>query len=64
MDAYDLSDMMKKMWADRADKASGDLTKPKNKISVVINTNEGYRQVIGLFWNREINKIEMVLDND
>ena len=64
MDAYDLSDMMKKMWADHADKASGDLTKPKNKISVVINTEEGYRQVIGLFWNREINKIEMVLDND
>ena len=64
MDAYDLSDLMKKMWADNADKASGQLPKPKNKITVIVNTDDGYREVTGLLWNRELNRIEMVLDND
>lgn len=64
MDAYDLIEMMKTMWVDKVDKSSGQLDKSKGKIGVVVHTDEGYRNVIGVFWNRETNKIELVLDTE
>ena len=64
MDAYDLSDMIKRMWMDHADKNSGQLDKSGNKINVIVNTEEGYRRVVGLHWNREIKSIELVLDDE
>jgi hypothetical protein len=64
MDAYDLADSLKSMWAQHFDKASGSLPKPENKIRVVVNTDDGLREVVGLHWNRETNNIELVLDNE
>lgn len=60
MDAYDISDKIKKYWAALYPKASGELPKPKTTIKVVVNTPEGYREVVGVYINDD--KIELTLD--
>ena len=62
MDAYDLSDKMKKYWAALYPKASGELPKPKHKVRVVINTPEGYREVVGI--HIQDGMIELELDKE
>jgi hypothetical protein len=62
MDAYDISDKIKKYWCAVVPKNSGELTKLKNKVVVVVNTPDGYREVVGVFINDD--KIELKLDEE
>lgn len=48
MDAYDLGQKVTKYWAALYPKNSGELPKPKQKIRVVVNTEEGLREVVGI----------------
>jgi len=65
MDAYDISNQMKSLWAEHTDKNSG--AGKKNfgyDIGVVTWTNQGYREVTGLRYNEQLKKIELELDNE
>ena len=62
MDAYDISDKIKKYWAALYPKNSGELNKQKAIIKVVVSTPEGYREVVGVYIND--NTIELVLDKE
>jgi hypothetical protein len=64
MDAYDLTWKIKGLWAENIEKQSGLLPKTLHGMRVVINTPEGYRQVVGAVWNKDINSIELVLDKE
>ena len=64
MDAYDLIDMLKILWQQNVDKSSGTIDKSKGKIGVVVNTDEGFRNVVGARWDPQMKKIMLVLDND
>jgi hypothetical protein len=48
MDAYDIAGKVQKYWAALYPKNSGQLPKPKTKISVLVMTNDGYREVVGV----------------
>jgi hypothetical protein len=62
MDAYDISDKIKKYWCALYPKASGEMPKPKFKVRVVINTAEGYREVVGVHITDDM--IELELDKE
>jgi hypothetical protein len=62
MDAYDLADKLKKYWMALYPKNSGELPKSKQKIRVVINTEEGYREVVGVHIQEDM--IELELDKE
>lgn len=62
MDAYDVFGKIQKYWAALYPKSSGDLVKPRKTIKVVVNTPEGYREVVGVYINED--KIELVLDKE
>lgn len=63
MDAYDFSNKVKDIWATYSHKESGVMPK-KQHMAMMINTPEGYREVIGVFWNKEIKAIELVTDSE
>lgn len=62
MDAYDISDKIKKYWGVLVPKNSGELNKVHKKIRVVINTSDGYREVVGVHITDNI--IELELDKE
>lgn len=62
MDAYDLSDKIKKYWCAVYPKNSGEIVKNKTKVRVVVNTTEGYREVVGVHINDDM--IELELDKE
>lgn len=62
MDAYDISDKIKKYWCALYPKNSGEMPKPKRVIKVIVNTPEGYREVVGVYINED--RIELVLDKE
>jgi hypothetical protein len=62
MDAYDISDKIKKYWCAVVPKNSGEITKSKSKVRVVINTPDGYREVVGVCITD--NMIELKLDEE
>jgi hypothetical protein len=62
MDAYDISDKIKKYWAALFPKDSGSGRMPKAQIKVVVNTEYGYREVVGVYIKDD--KIELVLDKE
>jgi len=62
MDAYDIADKIKKYWCAVVPKNSGELTKTNKKIKVVINTQDGYREVVGVHITD--NMIELELDKE
>lgn len=64
MDAYDLYQAIKYLWAENSDKRSGSLDKSKQHMAVMINTEYGYREVVGIRMNKEINAIELILDQE
>ena len=64
MDAWDLAEWLKKLWQEHVDKNSGSIDKSRSKIGVVVHTDEGYRNVIGFRWSNELNKIELILDQE
>jgi hypothetical protein len=62
MDAYDISDKIKKYWCAVVPKNSGELHKPKTEVKVIVNTEYGYREVVGVYIND--GKIELILEED
>jgi hypothetical protein len=62
MDAYDISDKIKKYWAALFPKDSGSGRMPKAVVKVVVNTEYGYREVVGVYIKDD--KIELVLDKE
>lgn len=62
MDAYDISDKIKKYWCAVVPKNSGEITKSNKKVKVVINTQDGYREVVGVHITD--NMIELELDKE
>ena len=63
MDAYTLSEDMKKMWAQNAHKVSGHLDMKVFPMTVCVFTDEGYREVVGMVFNDKLGIVELVLDN-
>lgn len=64
MDAYDISEIMKKMWSELTPKNSGELTKRMDDIRVCVWTEHGYREVVGLHYNPTTKFIELELDEE
>ena len=62
MDAYDISDKIKKYWCALYPKNSGEINKDKKRVRVVINTVEGYREVVGVHIQDDM--IELELDKE
>ena len=62
MDAYDISDKIKKYWCAVVPKYSGEINKSNKKVKVVINTPDGYREVVGV--RITDNMIELELDKE
>ena len=64
MDAYDISEIMKRMWSEVTPKNSGELTKRMSEVKVCVWTEHGYREVTGLHYNPTTKFIELELDNE
>lgn len=64
MDAYDLFWKIKQLWMDNTDKNSGSGPKTKKYMAVMIMSKDGYREVVGVKWNKEINAIELIIDEE
>lgn len=64
MDAYDLIEMLKIVWQNNADKASGLLHKNYSQMGVVVHTDEGLRNVVGVRWDESTKKIMLLLDKE
>lgn len=64
MDAYDIIFKMMDLWCEHADKNSGMLIKNKAPIEIIVNTTDGYRSIVGMQWNSELRKIELILDDE
>ena len=62
MDAYDISDKIKKYWCAVVPKNSGEITKINKKVRVVVNTAEGYREVVGVYIKDDM--LELTLDKE
>ncbi len=62
MDAYDISEKIKKYWCAVVPKNIGEITKSNRKVKVVINTPEGYREVVGVHIQDDM--IELELDKE
>lgn len=62
MDAYDISDKIKKYWMALYPKHSGEMPKLRKEIKVVVLTEYGYREVVGVKISEEL--IELQLDKE
>jgi hypothetical protein len=62
MDAYDIAHKIQKYWMALVPKNSGEIHKNKEIVKVLVMTNEGYREVIGV--KIVDDKVELVLDNE
>ena len=62
MDAYDISEKIKKYWCAVVPKNSGEIQKSKQKVRVVVSTPEGYREVVGVHITDDM--IELDLDKE
>ena len=62
MDAYDISDKIKKYWCAVVPKNSGEINKKSSRVRVVVNTPEGYREVVGV--HIQDGMIELDLDKE
>ena len=62
MDAYDIGNKISKYWAALYPKNSGEMPKPRTEIKVVVNTAEGFREVIGVHIQGDM--IELELDKE
>ena len=63
MDAYDISDKIKKYWMALFPKNSGELAKTKTKVRVCVYDPEtGFRDVVGVKINDDF--IELILEEE
>jgi hypothetical protein len=63
MDARDLSQATFKLWQEKYPKNSGEIHKALTKVPVVVWTEQGYREVVGIGINH-LGVIEIKLDNE
>ena len=49
MDAYDIGNKISKYWAALFPKDTGNITKSKVPIKVMVHTSEGMREVVGVY---------------
>ncbi len=59
LDAYEISDKIKKYWCALYPKNSGEINKAKKFIKVVVMTNEGYREVVGVHIQDDFIQLEL-----
>lgn len=59
IDAYEISDKIKKYWCALYPKNSGELSKHKKFIKVVVMTDEGYREVVGVHIQDDFIQLEL-----
>lgn len=65
MDAYDLYQVIKQLWAEHTNKNSGNISKSDyTNMKVCVWTSEGYREVINANYNHKLNFIELTLDQE
>ena len=62
MDAYDIAGKVQKYWAALYPKNSGEMPKPKQTIKVMVNTESGLREVVGVHIVN--NHIQLELDQE
>ena len=63
MDAFDIAEKIKKYWMILVPKNSGQMTKSKDKIKVVVLTADGYREVVGVKIEGDT-LIKLILDEE
>ena len=61
MDAYDLYWKLKSLWMENCSRISGVTTKTAH-MAIMISTENGYREVLGAKYNKEIHAIELILE--
>ncbi len=59
IDAYEISDKIKKYWCSLYPKNSGEINKTKKFVKVVVMTNEGYREVVGVHIQDDFIQLEL-----
>ena len=59
LDAYEISDKIKKYWCALYPKCSGEINKQKKFVKVVVMTEEGYREVIGVHIQDDFIQLEL-----
>ena len=57
MDAFEISGNIKSIWMDNHDKRDRE-----NELAVMVHTKDGFREVIGVAFNKDINAIQLILD--
>lgn len=62
MDAYDIAGKIQKYWAALYPKNSGEMPKSKKEIKVLVNTSDGFREVVGV--HIQDNHIQLELDKE
>ena len=62
MDAYDIAAKVQKYWAAVYPKQSGQMPKLNTKIKVMVNTDDGLREVVGV--HIVDNHIQLELDKE
>ena len=64
MDSYDLFWKIKNIWMENVNNGSGAGPKHKTHIATMVMTENGYREILGVKWNKEINAIELIIDEE
>lgn len=59
LDAYEISDKIKKYWCALYPKSSGELSKKNKFVKVVVMTDEGYREVVGVHITDDFIQLEL-----
>jgi hypothetical protein len=59
LDAYEISDKIKKYWCALYPKNSGEINKTKKQVKVVVMTDEGYREVVGVHIQDDFIQLEL-----
>ena len=59
LDAYEISEKIKKYWCALYPKNSGEINKTKKHVKVLVMTDEGYREVIGVHITEDFIQLEL-----
>lgn len=59
MDAYDIAGKIQKYWAAIYPKHSGEIPKSKQRVKVMVHTDDGLREVVGVHIVNDYIQLEM-----